>query len=378
MPLLLQSVAIAISREFACKKLLIPVHSFRFVFLFSTGWVKRRKEEKAKTIADIHKEVAKEEQAAKMMNRRHSSNVNLRRSTSLAAAAASSMDDDGFLPVSRTPMKKVGSKQSMGGENTASPFPSIPKAGELRRSQSQPVGLPSIGGPSNNYTIQPPTGGKPSFVSNTEATSSGVTISHHTMPVPQKEGPSEEDCEKRTKAILKEYFVGGDIAEAVLSIHELVHVGKEGSIERGAKVVEAGTLMVMEMKEVDVHKLVEVMGRCVRESKIETESIIKGLNTPLDLLSDIEIDAPLAGRILAIVIARYIESKAITLDILKDAPAYFLSDGKPAAFAVKVVKIIGEGSEEGPSGDDLEIVGALMTEDDRAMYSSAKAMFDAA
>jgi hypothetical protein len=319
-----------------------------------------------------------------MMNRRPSSNVNLRRSTSLASAATSSMDDEGFLPISRTSMKKVGSKQSMGGEKNGgsipplSSFPSKPKQHELRRSQSQPAGMPSIGGPSNSYTIPPPSSGKPMVSSSTDAVSSGDTLSRQRMPVPQEDGPSEEDCERRTKAILKEYFVGGDIAEAILLIHELVQVGMEGSIERGAKVVEAGTLMVMEMKEVDVHKLVAVMAGCVRESKIETESIIKGLNEPLDLLSDIEIDAPLAGHNLAIIVASYIESKAITLDILKDAPAYFLSDGKPAAFAVKVLKVLGDGSEEGPTADELEIVGNLMTEDDRSKHSSAKAMFDAA
>lgn len=309
-----------------------------------------------------------------------SSSQSLRRSTSLAAAAASSMDGDGFVPIARGPMKKVGSKQSMGGENGGPPstsFPARPKALELRRSQSQPAGMPSIGGNNNSYTIPSPSKGKQLFSNGDPSSSRGGAPTLPTMPAPRENGLTAEECEAKAKAILKEYFVGGDTADAILSIHELIDVGNEGSIERGAKVVEAGTLLVMEMKDADVKKVIAVMEGCVQQSKIESESIIKGLSDPLEFLGDIEIDAPLAGKHLARIVAKYIELKAITLDFLKDGPAYFLSDGKPAAFAINVLKISGDGNE-GPDGGSLEVVDSLMTEDDRAKYGSAKAMFDAA
>jgi hypothetical protein len=61
------------------------------------------------------------------------------------------------------------------------------------------------------------------------------------------------------------------------------------------------------------------------------------------------------------------------LAFLKDAPEYFRTDGKPAAFAIKVLKARGED----PSEDELKVVEELMTEDEKKNFTSGKAMFDA-
>lgn len=60
-------------------------------------------------------------------------------------------------------------------------------------------------------------------------------------------------------------------------------------------------------------------------------------------------------------------------EFLKEAPAYFHTDGKPAAFTVKVLKMRGGD----PSEDELAVVRALMTEDDKKAFDSGKAMFEA-
>ena len=101
---------------------------------------------------------------------------------------------------------------------------------------------------------------------------------------------------------------------------------------------------------------------------------MQGLNDPIEFLSDIEIDAPLAGTHLAKCVAEFIKLGALQLDFLNSAPDYFKTDGKPAAFAVKVLKAKGG---EGPSDSELEVVGGLMTEDDKKTFDSAKAMYDA-
>eukprot|EP00529_Nitzschia_sp_RCC80_P014243 CAMPEP_0113478958 /NCGR_PEP_ID=MMETSP0014_2-20120614/21043_1 /TAXON_ID=2857 /ORGANISM="Nitzschia sp." /LENGTH=729 /DNA_ID=CAMNT_0000372203 /DNA_START=34 /DNA_END=2220 /DNA_ORIENTATION=- /assembly_acc=CAM_ASM_000159 len=251
------------------------------------GWVKRRKEETAKRIDEIHKEVAKEEAAAaanSKMNRRASSSQNLRRSSSMASAPV--VDEDGFVSIpSRGSMNRSGSRPNM-----VAPPPSIPgkpNQKAMRRSQSQPVGMyvDGTGSPVKQKSI--------STASNLPTVPSSMPTMH------EVKYKSPEECADKAKSILKEYFVGGDTADAVLSFDELVCAGKEGSIERGAKVLESGALLVMEMKETDVKKFLTVLESCIESSKIEKESLIKGLNDPLEFLGDIEIDAPLAGNHLA-------------------------------------------------------------------------------
>ena len=91
-----------------------------------------------------------------------------------------------------------------------------------------------------------------------------------TAPKPGKWADVEflepKECGKKAKNYLKEFFVGGDLDDAVLSIHELIGAGEDGSVERGTKVIESGTFMVMEMKAEDVEKFASVMTRCYNEN----------------------------------------------------------------------------------------------------------------
>jgi MA3 domain len=184
---------------------------------------------------------------------------------------------------------------------------------------------------------------------------------------------SPDECSKKMKKVLKEYFVGGDTADAVLSTQEMVNVGTEGSVERGAKAVEGGILMVMEMKEADVKKFLTLMESCVKDNKIESQAIVQGLNDPLEFLTDIEIDAPLAGSHLALIISHFLKWDVVGLGLLLSAPEYFRTDGKPAAFAIKILKKRGGD----PTDEELHIIEQLMTDEEKATHGSAKAMFEA-
>ena len=325
--------------------------------------------EKAKSIADLHKELAKEEK-----NQRRNSSLSistsqssLRRSSSLAAAAPS-MDNDGFMEISRLNMKKVGSKQNIpSGDEAASTLPSKPKGQKMRRALSTP------GGMSSSYTIGTP--------SSTPITQKNISTNnmpsapslHATVSPEQRNVLSIEQCQSKMKSILKEYFVGCDTADAVLSVHEMIQVGSNGSIERGAKAFEAGALMVMEMKEANVKQLITVLESCVKDGKIEKVALVQGLNDPIEFLRDIEIDAPLAARHLSLIIAELINWGSISLDFLLSAPESFRTDGKPAAFAIEILK---KKSGDGPSDDEMVVVESLMTEEDKKSHSSAKVMFD--
>lgn len=330
------------------------------------GWVQRRKLETAKSIADLHKELAKEEK-----NQRRNSSIsistsqsNLKRSTSLAGAAPS-MDVDGFMEISRASMKKVGSKQNI-NLDTASSFPSKPKGQKMRRAQSTP------GGMSTSFTIGAPSSTpiKQKKISTNDMITAPSLL--ETFPPEERNLMTIEQCESKMKSILKEYFVGGDTADAVLSVNEMIQVGSKGSIERGAKAFETALLMVMEMKEVNVNQMLTVLESCIKDSKIEKEAIVQGLNDPIEFLRDIQIDAPLASSHLSLIVAKLIGWNAISFSFLLKTPEFFRIDGKPALFAIEILK---ETSD--PSEDKLLVVESLMTEDDKKLYASARVMFDA-
>jgi MA3 domain len=294
------------------------------ISLYQLGWVQRRKTEAAKSIADLHKEVEKEEEAAKTSRRSSiNSQPTLRRASSLAVAAAPTIDEDGFMQIQRGSMKKTS------GSNKNSSPPSIlpvkPKTQILRRASSQPVGMNYLNSDSaNDLTTK---------ASATPSLPSIMSLPHHELEV-----PSPQECADKMKKILKEYFVGGDMANAVLSIHELVNVGTDGSIDRGAEMITAGILMVMEMKEGDVKKFLSVLDSCLKQSKIESQAVVQGLNEPLEFLNDIEIDAPLAGGLLALIISELMKWNIIELEFLLSAPEPFRMEGKPSAFGRKVLE----------------------------------------
>jgi hypothetical protein len=195
-----------------------------------------------------------------------------------------------------------------------------------------------------------------------------TTLAEEAAPPPKKEFPAVEDCGDKTQRILTEYFVGGDTDDAVISIDELVGFGHDGSIERGAKVIEGGTLLVMEMKETEVKKFLTVLLRCFKENKIQRKSVAMGLHDPLEFLCDIEIDAPLARSHLATIVAALVEENTVSLDFLLKAPDYFRSDGRAAHFCAKVLKEM----KSEITDADLRIVDNLMTEDDKAVHTTGR------
>ncbi|KAG7354711.1 MIF4G domain containing protein [Nitzschia inconspicua] len=318
------------------------------------GWVQRRKTEAAKSIADLHKELEKEEREAKSGRRASTpGQLGLRRASSLAAAATPSTDKEGFTQIRRGSIQKVGSTNVM---------PEKPKAQELRRATSQPVGMdymtsasPSISRTMSNKASTAPS--LPSIVS----------------PPHEENLPSPSECADKMKKVLREYFVGGDTVDAVLSIQEMVKVGTDGSIDRGAKAVEGGVLMVMEMKDEDVKKFLTVMESCIKEEKIESAALLQGLNDPLEFLGDIEIDAPLAGGHLALIISNFLKWSVFDFEFLLAAPEYFRTEGNPAAFGIKILRKRGGV----PSDGELEIIQKLMTDEDIAAHSTAARFFDA-
>ncbi len=280
----------------------------------------------------------------------------MRRSTSLAAAPQ--VDDDGFVSINRVSFKKVGSKTNMGPP--PSPALKKPSPSSLRRAISQP-------GMSNDLL-------ESSFDRQKIASQLGAAPPMSIMEKPPSDSATPDHCSKKIQSILKEYYAGGDTDDAVLSVEELVRPEVEGALERGTKVIEGATLLAMEGKPADVPKMLSVMTRCVQEGKIPSASIVQGLQDPLEFLPDMEIDAPLAGKHLALIISECLKLNALEIHFLVDeSPEYFRNNGKPATLAIQVLKERGGD----PSDNELEVVQSLMSDGDKKDFESGKAMWEA-
>jgi translation initiation factor 4G len=362
-------------------------------------WIQiRHVHETAKTIDQIHKQAALEAKQGPSV-----STSQLRRSQSSGGSVFA-----GASPP-MTPKKNIQRTRSYDavsdGFPTASPAtrmttPRKPNKKNLRRVKSE-VNTP-------NTMVLSSLQQRANLVSSrrnrsSSASSSGEDEEGHVVPpvstVPSSSAtgqpPTNHEsydpkvCGEKTKAILNEYFVGGDQNEAVALIQDLVNGGTgtgfaEGRVERGAAIIEAGILMVLEMKESDVKKFYELIKQCCHSNIMNRESLIQGLHDPLDFLRDIEIDAPRAADFLARIIADWLKipSEVSTctengngetiglgsLNFLLSSPDYFRTDGRPAAFAAQILKLRGGTVSE----DEVHIIAQLMSDDENRTYGSAR------
>jgi len=328
--------------------------------LKESGWVQRRPVLKAKKISDIHAEVAKEEAAAAMASRRPSK-ANMARSQSGGSLRSSSkfpssnsLSSHGSnLPPPPPPSDSEG----------FTPVPK-PKKGNVRRVQSE-------GGPPGTSSLQRAVAGNDG---NKVPRNNGAS----TQQAPKaKQYPTPEECAEKIKSILKEHWVGGDTADAVLSIDELVGIGQDGDEARGKSIIEAAVLTMMEAKESEVETVLKLFEAAAE--KIPDGSFVKGLTDPVEYLRDIEIDAPLASHLLAMIMANWFTNKYLPSmtkffvdnDDLKDFRDR-ADETRAAEFCRQVIKKRGGDLTE----DDLEAVAHLMTDEERLMHPDVRSWIE--
>jgi len=372
------------------------------------GWITRRKEETAKTIDQIHKEVAKEEaRAARCASSgnlaamgKPSSNMRRLMSMNDVRKMVPQRDNDGFVQVQRgsgmaggfsrtrssNNMRRSTSSSSMSSKGSSRRFSggrgSEPRNIPRNIEKSRPARTFSGGALAalNEDNRKSMKKGKRSSgnLKNEKASANNTKTrnKNRSKSPPQPQACTSKplkiytpnECQEKTKNILKEYFVGGDTDDAVLSIHELINPSAKGSNERASAVIEAGTLLVLEMKLSDVDKFLTVLIRSFKEDKITSETIQFGLCDPLEFLNDIAIDAPLAPVNLCRIISMLIKEELIGVDCLLKSPHEFKMYGNPAKFACKILKELGEDALKNESNKN--VVRELMTEDDKSQFAS--------
>lgn len=325
------------------------------------GWKTRRKEETAKTIEQIHKEVAKEERAMK----KRGSSSNLQRMSSRSSSGDIRnldrqkivTDADGFTTVSKgsgisrsvssNSLRRNGSTSSNRGKNDGSSKPRLKKS-----ASGGSFAMLRDSGSKKDKSTKPPLDVKP-----------------QEKPKEKKEYKAPRDCGKSSIIILKEYIVGGDMDDAVLSIFELI--GSEtddGALERGTAIIDSSCGHVLECKAEDVDKYLTLFMRCANEKKISAKMFEGGFSGVLEFLRDIIIDAPLAETHMSKIAGTFVKSETLKFDFLLSTPEYFRTDGKAAQFAAKVMKFVGNVEDT----SSVEVVEKLMTDDDREEYKTVQ------
>jgi hypothetical protein len=240
----------------------------------------RRKEEKIMTIEEIHQEIANEEAAARRVSR-------LRRSSS-SDLKSLSVSADGFrkVPITSRSISSgallTRSNSSVSNTTTATPTLSHPVG--VRRVQSMTVVGEAAASKSNvpklDTIMSPPT----------------ETISKNTLSI--------RDLELKASKILKEYTIIGDLEDSLESIQELLDSTSSTDVEmKTAKLVEAFFLWVLEQKQETVDKLLTLLRVAHQRKIVTTNAFLQGLKDPLEFLSDIEIDAPLARTFLQTIVS---------------------------------------------------------------------------
>jgi len=304
--------------------------------LKKNGWVTRRKEEIAKTIDQIHMDAARETNRFLPSNGTyHSGSMGdaRRRGSSSEIRILSRkpiVDAEGFVEVNKQ-NSHWNRSHSVSGNNSDL---------MVTRDLSS-TSISVVKGISERKELARKVKKDETLIRKTKSQYNDTC-----SVIPNNE--QSRNCGIEAINILKEYFVGGDTDDAVLSFQELIRNGVDGSIYRGIEVLERSILMVLEMKKEEVDKFLKISLRCFAERKLDTSSIISGLNSPLEMLNDIVIDAPLAMEHMITIVSEFVRANAIPFDFLLKTSEFFRSNVEAHKFAQKVLENLGGDFNQSP------------------------------
>lgn len=151
---------------------------------------------------------------------------------------------------------------------------------------------------------------------------------------------SEDDVRNRSKAAIQEFVVNQELDEVLLCIKEAV----EGSIpEYHSGIVAEALRMSLEGKDKDREAVKTVLLAASKSPAVlSRDAFLKGCAEILDFLSDIVIDAPLAGTHASKLLGALVVNGALPLSFfsptfVEESMPELLASGRAAAFAVDVL-----------------------------------------
>ena len=128
------------------------------------------------------------------------------------------------------------------------------------------------------------------------------------------------------------------------------------------------------------------MKECLTQGKVPMESVAFGLRDPLEFLRDVEIDAPLASKFMARMIAEWMTTtpigKPLSFSLFLQAPEYFKTDGRPAEFLKQILTCYKNNNAKDADSNDnnndiitdehVNVVSQLMTDEERTTHADIR------
>ncbi|XP_053379539.1 eukaryotic translation initiation factor 4 gamma 1-like [Mercenaria mercenaria] len=141
---------------------------------------------------------------------------------------------------------------------------------------------------------------------------------------------SEKDMEKKTKAILDEYFAIQDMKEAILCVQEL-------SAQNHHHFVYNAINHVLERSSQARKQTGHILHDLVKQTVISVDNYIKGLVEVLEFAEDLEIDIPKIWQYYGELISPMIQDNSVPLSFLKQAAAPLIANNKAGVLLAEIL-----------------------------------------
>lgn len=263
----------------------LPVRS-KFMYkdlidLRSNNWIPRRKEEKAKTIAEIRKDVEREERAQANPGRggRGGDYRSGGRGNRGSISTGSSMRSRVSKPVAKT--DDDGFTQILSGRTAAAP---------AKSSRLQPKPDIRDAGPSPKQSTF-------AALADDGSKSNGGAISAPKEPVaPQL---SKDQLQRKVKSMRNDFMNdGGNVDELMLTWQEM-----SGTNGAGAVLVSTNADHMMEAKEIERVAIYDILRLLCEHEKLTKTDVQEGLADPLEFIDSMVMDCPRAFEYFGEIIA---------------------------------------------------------------------------
>jgi translation initiation factor 4G len=269
----------------------LPARS-RFMYkdlleLRDNRWVPRRKEEKAKTLEEIRKDVEEEERRQAQQSMRNNSN---------RGGGGGSRDFRGSGIGNAFGGSNRSRPQKLSSETDADGFVAVPTK----------TGFASLRGPAGKPRHQP------SESTSTVSTKSSAfsALAKDRDPPSSKKSPAPLDSdtlERRIKRIRTDFMGdGGNVEELLLSWDEIC-----GTPKAGVTLVQKNSDRMMDCKEDERQAIVRIVAILAEKGKLTKEDVRTGLQDAIEFIDSFILDSPRAYEYLGDMLGEMLKLKAI-------------------------------------------------------------------
>lgn len=271
----------------------LPARS-RFMYkdlleLRDNRWVPRRKEEKAKTIAEIRKDVEREERKQAQQSMRGNNNRGGR-----GGGDSRNNNSNRFLGGGRQRQPKPATETDADGFTVIGSKASFAQSKGRRQSQnSMPTMSPS-----------------------TSRSSFSALVVEDKKPAEKPSAASsaldEEALERRIKSMRSDFLGdGGDVTELMTSWDEI-----SGTPDAGSKVVGKNCDRMMDCRDDERVAIVKMITLLVEKGKLTKEDVRNGLVDTIEFIDSFVMDSPRAYEYLGEILGHMVRLKAIDVSWL--------------------------------------------------------------